>query len=597
MTDVLIVCVREDEVQAKALADMFEGAGFSVGGAPADDAALRACAAVVVVWSQASIRSRPFLDAAQRVVNAGKGVVACLIDPPPASSLNQSPAFDLRAWAGDPQDPALDPLFFAVDRMASAAGVNPTPPAQAQAPTPAPRYEAPPPAQQPPVRSRASAAPANDFGRDAFARAAPQPQPAPPPRRRGAAGLDPEQDQMNAEALRWRAIRHSRDPAAFLHYLAEYGPDGAFSELAELRLKQLQDANATPLKAAARAVTQNGANGAGSLRRAAESTVARRGAEPPRAAPLRAVEPPPAPAAYAPPPARVSEPPPRMERPAPAAPLYREAAPYREPSREINFASEPAYRGPARTRSGGGAARAVAIFLLLGAGAIGAGMYFGVGEQFGLGAQTAGLDEEADPAADTPRDDAETPSLIETADAAPFDAEAVGGPTTSLAAAAAPVSAAPEAPPRREEPRRAPATPRFEPVGADTPDSVPLMPQPIAPAPQQVAALSGPLPRPTIIQQAAVVWRSRASADQFAAAYPRAAQRQGIGGQVALNCLIGVDYAAECVVASETPTGMGFGDAALRVSRSFRAQPALADGSASIGARAALRITFRPETR
>ena len=64
MADVLIVCVREDEPQAKALADMFEAAGFSIGGAPNSDGALRSSGAGVVVWSQASIRSRPFLDAA-----------------------------------------------------------------------------------------------------------------------------------------------------------------------------------------------------------------------------------------------------------------------------------------------------------------------------------------------------------------------------------------------------------------------------------------------------------------------------------------------------------------------------------------------------
>src|SRR5689334_25160057 len=65
MADVLIVCVREDEPQAKALAEMFEAAGFSIGGAPSSDAALRSSGAGVVVWSQASIRSRPFLDAAR----------------------------------------------------------------------------------------------------------------------------------------------------------------------------------------------------------------------------------------------------------------------------------------------------------------------------------------------------------------------------------------------------------------------------------------------------------------------------------------------------------------------------------------------------
>ena len=49
MADVLIVCVREDEPQAKALADMFEAAGFSIGGAPINRAASYARAAQA--WS------------------------------------------------------------------------------------------------------------------------------------------------------------------------------------------------------------------------------------------------------------------------------------------------------------------------------------------------------------------------------------------------------------------------------------------------------------------------------------------------------------------------------------------------------------------
>src|SRR5262245_3478178 len=95
MADVLIVCVREDEPQAKALADMFEAAGFSVGGAPSNDSGLRSSGAGVIVWSRSSIRSRPFLDASQRVVNAGKAIVASLIEPPPPSSVGDSPIFDL----------------------------------------------------------------------------------------------------------------------------------------------------------------------------------------------------------------------------------------------------------------------------------------------------------------------------------------------------------------------------------------------------------------------------------------------------------------------------------------------------------------------
>jgi hypothetical protein len=183
MADVLIVCVREDEPQAKALAEMFEAAGFSIGGAPNNDGALRSSGAGVVVWSQASIRSRPFLDAAQRVINANKAVVASLIDPPPPSSIGNSPAFDLSRWDGDPNDPSLDPLFFAVDRMVNASRVGAT-----SAPAPAP------------VRHTMSRHQHASTARTAR----------PPRRRRTAyrqrrAAMPPAADPLGAEAEHWRA--------------------------------------------------------------------------------------------------------------------------------------------------------------------------------------------------------------------------------------------------------------------------------------------------------------------------------------------------------------------------------------------------------
>lgn len=210
MADVLIVCVREDEPRAKALAEMFEAAGFSIGGAPSTDGALRSTGAGVVVWSQAAIRSRPFLDAAQRVINADKAVVASLIDPPPPSSVGNAATFDLSRWDGDPNDSSLDPLFFAVDRMVNASRVGATGPASAPSP-----YEEP--------AHRASA------------RIPPAPRPAPPPPAPTSSSPDP----INAEAEHWRAIRDSRDASVFLDYLTRYGPQGTFAEVAEIRLQQL----------------------------------------------------------------------------------------------------------------------------------------------------------------------------------------------------------------------------------------------------------------------------------------------------------------------------------------------------------------------
>src|SRR5690606_13284470 len=117
------------------------------------------------------------------------------------------------------------------DRMVNAAraGVG------AAQPRAEPDYEPPPPVRAAPTRAPAPMPP-------------PQPAYRPPP--------PPPADPLGSEAEHWRAIRDSRDPADFMDYLARYGPDGAFSEVAELRLKQLTGpgenrASAAPARPAA----------------------------------------------------------------------------------------------------------------------------------------------------------------------------------------------------------------------------------------------------------------------------------------------------------------------------------------------------------
>jgi len=622
MTDVLIVCVREDEAQAKTLADLFEREGMSVGGAPSDEAALKGCGAAVVIWSQASIRSRPFLDAAQRVVNAGKAVIACLIDPPPASSLNQSPCFDLKSWNGSADDPIVDTLYFAVDRMVNAI----RPRNAAPAPEPAPRYE--PQAAAPTPPPRPNYAPAQNYAPQPAQTYAPSPPPyararpaqpaqnydqAPPPRRAprqppaeaapraAASGHHHHEpiDPVGAEALRWKAIRHSRDPAAFLHYLSEYGPDGAFSELAEMRLKQLEQSNATPLKAAARAVSK-------------PQPMARR--EPP--APRR--EPPP-PMMLQPEPDYEDDefdPEPEFEAYVPPPPSYQAsrrggAGKYPPPSTE--------FRPPIERRGGGGGAGAIRflfLFVLLGGGAVAAGMYFGAGQR-PSGAQDA-------VAAVTDGDSANASTRDEPAPAAEEvvgSDTAVGGPTPiEEAQFDAPARAAPSpqidrasrqfdnprsldreverpmerAPTPTSAAAAAPPPPvRFEVMGGQS-SVTPLLPPPLDNSQTQLASVTATPARPTIARAAEVVWQTRANADQFSAVYPQQARRASVAGRVQLNCVIQQDRSAACSVIGETPAGYGFGAAAMRVARYYRARGTLDDGSTSVGAQAALNITFRP---
>jgi protein TonB len=572
MADVLIVCVREDEPQAKALADMFEAAGFSIGGAPTNDGALRSSGAGVIVWSRSSIRSRPFLDAAQRVVNAGKGVVASLIEPPPPSSVGDSATFDLSSWNGDAEDPQLDPLFFAVDRMVNNARAA----VGAPAAEPAPQSFEPPPSLRPP--------PAAPPQRAAPLRPAPQSPPAMPNLFSNRA----REGGLNSEAEHWRAIRDSKNPADFMDYIARYGADGAFAEVAELKLKQLTggSTSASPTRAAP-------------LRDAARSAAV----EPPR---QRSYEPPPQPTRrIEPPQSRRAEAPPPQRRPDPPPPR-REAPNYERYDRPPVDTREPA-------KSGGGAMRGLLILGLLAGGAVAAGLYFGNGDQAAQNEDLppAAISEPADATADGSEGTPEGVGLSDVAEQPPVRAT----PQRSQQQTASRNEQRERPTTRQQQPQQTRATEEAAPTPAPvtswnqasgpvslTPGApnnsapganVPLAPPITAPPPTQVAenrtpAAATPAAAPT------VSWNLRPSANRIAELYPARALREGVGGRVVLDCVVQPSLSVACQIASETPGGLGFGRAALTAAGAYRAVSTRSDGSAAVGARARLAITFRP---
>lgn len=539
MADVLIVCVREDEPQAKALADMFEAAGFSIGGAPSSDAALRSSGAGVVVWSQASIRSRPFLDAAQRVINADKAVVASLIEPPPPSSIGNSTAFDLSRWDGDPNDPALDPLFFAVDRMVNAARSS------VGASSPAQDYD--PPAAAP---TRAP-------------RAAPQPPPAPRAR---------STETLSDEAAHWRSIRDSRDPADFMDYLARYGADGEFAELAELRLKQLTSADVRPAPAPQRPTPRPQPR--------AEAPPPRRPDPPPQRRPE-------------PPPRRPDPPPRRAEAPLPPPPR-RAPPPDRTYDRELR---EP-------PREGGGALRTFILIALLGGAALFGGLYFG-GSMSGQG--DAPQTENVDPT--PPLGEAATgaPPTDYSEDTTPFDET----PPRTTAAEPPPREPTPATTTEREREPPPPTTT----VATNTTSGgpVPLTPSELASTnqgstgPSVVVPLSPTGPGPTTTASTtppsttetlrgttgSVVFTQRPSARRITELYPSRALNNGVGGRVQLNCTVRPNLSLACTIASETPSGQGFGEAALSASSAYRVRATRSDGSSAIGTTTRVAVAFQ----
>jgi protein TonB len=512
-----------------------------------------------VVWSQASIRSRPFLDAAQRVINANKAVVASLIDPPPPSSIGESPAFDLSRWDGDPNDPSLDPLFFAVDRMVNAAraGVGAAQrdtrdyePPQRSAPV---RAEPPPRRQEPQYRA--------------------PPPPEPPQSYR----VPPQSDSLGSEAEHWRAIRDSRDPTDFMDYLARYGPDGAFSEVAELRLKQL--------------------TGPGETRAPQPSRPAVRTPAPP-------------PRAEAPPPMRRAEPPPQR-RPEALPPTQRRLdppPPSRRPPIERDYAAD--LREPPRGQ--GGPLRAFVLIALLGGAALIGGIYFGGG----MGATTPATEQAAEAPATQSSDTTGEFSELEDAPSVPLSEAVTTRPERTTPTRAErereTQRASREETPRtveRDPPRRdPPATTTtannpssggpvtLAPSGAQT-NPVPLNPQ-VNPPPVQTASVE-----PTIIGSATppqpraaaatVVWAQRPSQRRIADLYPRNAANDGIGGRVVMQCRVLGDLSVSCSVVSETPSNAGFGRAALSAVGSYRARATLSDGSSAIGSTTRIAINFQ----
>jgi hypothetical protein len=117
VADVLFVFVRKDQGEAEALADMFDAAGFTI----ANNSESKAHGATVIIWSAAAIRSRAFLIAAQQAINHGDALIASLTTPPTRTEVGLTPTFNLSLWRRDTDDPLVDPLFFAVDRLVMAA--------------------------------------------------------------------------------------------------------------------------------------------------------------------------------------------------------------------------------------------------------------------------------------------------------------------------------------------------------------------------------------------------------------------------------------------------------------------------------------------
>jgi TonB family protein len=122
--------------------------------------------------------------------------------------------------------------------------------------------------------------------------------------------------------------------------------------------------------------------------------------------------------------------------------------------------------------------------------------------------------------------------------------------------------------------------------GREVTVSIPFPPRPI---PVAIDPPPAP-PNPSFLTN--VTWLERPGSDQFLRFYPPAALEQQLPGRVTIDCLVSADGRLSCTALSEEPQGLGFGEAALRVSRHFRMAAQTTDGRRTAGGRVRQVIRF-----
>lgn len=123
----------------------------------------------------------------------------------------------------------------------------------------------------------------------------------------------------------------------------------------------------------------------------------------------------------------------------------------------------------------------------------------------------------------------------------------------------------------------------------------PITPRREAAPQEQQAPAQTPTPTPALPSDPVVIttptWIERPRHPERW--FPRQAFMQGIAGEVVLDCDVDVNGRLSCRVTSETPTGQGFGDAALRIAEAHVMRPAMQNGVAVRG-RYRMVVPFTP---
>lgn len=113
------------------------------------------------------------------------------------------------------------------------------------------------------------------------------------------------------------------------------------------------------------------------------------------------------------------------------------------------------------------------------------------------------------------------------------------------------------------------------------------------PTPTPIPVAVDPPPAPPSPVLTGAVWLERPGSRDFDRYYPTRAMDRQQEGRVVLDCLVDAGGRISCSVSSEDPSGWGFGEAAVRISRSFRMAAQTSSGQATSGGRIRVPITFR----
>jgi TonB family protein len=88
-------------------------------------------------------------------------------------------------------------------------------------------------------------------------------------------------------------------------------------------------------------------------------------------------------------------------------------------------------------------------------------------------------------------------------------------------------------------------------------------------------------------------WERKPTGEDMARAYPFVAQQRDLGGAAAMSCNVTAEgKLADCTIVAETPPGVGFGDATLRLAKYFKMKPTTADGKSVAGGTVRIPIRF-----